>query len=188
MPRTRVSGAGRSSSTTTASQVNPWRGGHGARPHHRDWVVFTTEPSLATTHGHVDRADLFDEIRLRLFPTAWSRWPADHRLVTISPPAGGKAGSFLGVDEQVYSPSDFVPCPRPPGPRPGPQSLPCRVRFRSRGTRPSWIGRECYAVDRKDSCAASTGAGPMRVVLGPGRSYTKCSSSRPWWPDCGRSG
>ena len=51
-----------------------------------------------------------------------------------------------------------------------------------------WIGRECYAVDRKDSCAASAGAGPMRVVLGPGRSYTKCSSPRPWWPDCGRSG
>ena len=83
------------------------------------------------------QADLFDEIRLRLFPTAWSRWPADHRLVTLSPPAGGKAGSFLGVDEQVYSPSDFTPARDHQALARVRNRCPCRVRFRSRGTRPS---------------------------------------------------
>jgi hypothetical protein len=30
-------------------------------------MAFTIEPSLATTHRHLDTADPFDEIRLRLF-------------------------------------------------------------------------------------------------------------------------
>ena len=150
--------------------------------------MFNTELSLATIHGHVDTANPFDEIRLRLFSHGVEPVACRPSVMALSPPAGGKAGSFLGVDEQVFS-REFATLARYD------QAIArvrnrylCRIRSRSRGSTSSWIGRECYAGDRKDSCAASAGAGPMRVVLGPGRARTRMQLPRPRWPDCGRSG
>jgi hypothetical protein len=72
------------------------------------WLVFNTEPSLATIHRYLDAADPFDEIRMSLF---------SHGLESVGLPTVGrwrsvldratKVGSFLGVDERAF-PRDFA--------------------------------------------------------------------------------
>ena len=72
------------------------------------WLVFNTEPSLATIHRYLDTAGPFDEIRMSLF---------SHGVESVGLPTidqwrsvlhrAGKVGSFLGVDEQAF-PRDFA--------------------------------------------------------------------------------
>jgi hypothetical protein len=72
------------------------------------WLVFNTEPSLATIHRYLDSTDRFDEIRMSLFShgvesvglATIDRWRSVLRRA-------GKLGSFLGVDEQAF-PRDFA--------------------------------------------------------------------------------
>jgi hypothetical protein len=72
------------------------------------WLVFNTEPSLATIHRYLDSTDPYDEIRMSLF---------SHGVESVGLPSigqwrsvlhrAGKVGSFLGVDEQAF-PRDFA--------------------------------------------------------------------------------
>jgi hypothetical protein len=72
------------------------------------WLVFNTEPSLATIHRYLDTAGSFDEIRLSLFSHGVESvgLPAIGQWRTILERAG-KLGSFLGVDEHAF-PRDFA--------------------------------------------------------------------------------
>jgi hypothetical protein len=120
-------------------------------------------------------------------PTAWSRWPADHRLKALSPPVGGQGRKLprrrrAGVPTRLRHPG-----PRPPGPRPGPQSLPMPGSLPLKGLYASWIGRECYAVDPEGQLRHLSRYRTDASRPGPRpRSYTNAASPRPRWPDCGR--
>jgi len=106
------------------------------------WLVFNTEPSLAAIHRYLDSADPYDEIRMSLF---------SHGVESVGLPTigqwrsvlqrAGKIGSFLGVDEQAF-PRDFATLVRyhQALARGSASATPCRARWRSRSSTPSWAG------------------------------------------------
>jgi hypothetical protein len=119
------------------------------------------------------QADPFDEVRLRLF---------SHGVESVScPPSVSGAQSSSGWEgrklprrRRAGVPTRLRhPGPLPPGPRPGPQSLPMPDSLSLKGLTPPGSAGNATPASGKDSCAISAGTGPMRVVPGPGRARTR---------------
>jgi hypothetical protein len=168
------------------ARSTPWPGrGHGARPHHRDWMVLNTELSPATIHRYLDTADPFDEIRLRLFSHGVEP-VACRPSVSGAQSSSGWEGRKLPRRRRADVPTRLRhPGPLPPGPRPGPQSLPMPDSLSLKGlTPPGSVGNATPSTG-KDSCAISAGTGPMRVVPGPAALVHECSLPRPGGPIVG---
>ena len=105
------------------------------------WLVFNTEPSLATIHRYLDAARPFDEIRMTLF---------SHGVESVGLPTidqwrsvlhrAGKVGSFL-ASTSWRSHAILPPWPATIRPLPGSASaIPCRAHSPWRSSTPSWTG------------------------------------------------
>jgi hypothetical protein len=154
----------------------PWpRRGHGARPHHRDWMVLNTELSPATIHRYLDTADPFDEIRLRLFSHGVEP-VACRPSVSGAQSSSGWEGRKLPRRRRAGVPHATSP-PWPATTRPSPGSaIATHAGFAlAQGADASWIGRECYAVDRKGQLRHLSRYRTDASRPGPGPLVHECS-------------